>query len=75
MALDLGDINKPYAEKMENLATVRDGSEGKIDNGYWLINVVGADVEGEDLVPLCIVSFILKKRGVLKVKIHRSSKR
>jgi len=50
--LDLGDINKPYAEKMENLATVRDGNEGKIDNGYWLINVVGADVEGEDLVPL-----------------------
>jgi len=52
LALDLGDINKPYAEKMENLAKVRDGSEAKIDNGYWLINVVGADVEGEDLVPL-----------------------
>jgi hypothetical protein len=63
LAVDLGDINKPYAEKMENLATVRDGSEGKIDTGYWLINVVGADVEGEDLVPLYSELYSQEARG------------
>lgn len=63
LALDLGDINKPYAEKMENLATARDGSEGKIDSGYWLINVVGADVEGEDLVPLYSELYSQEARG------------
>src|ERR1039458_507686 len=29
MALDLSDIRKEYAQKMENLATVRDGSTGE----------------------------------------------
>jgi hypothetical protein len=53
IALDLSDVDKPYAQKMENLALVRDGSTGeKRSNGYWLIDVLGADVEGEDLIPL-----------------------
>ena len=38
---------------MEYLALVRDGSTGETrSNGYWLIDVLGADVEGEDLIPL-----------------------
>jgi len=53
IALDLSDIDKPYAKKMENLALVRDGSTGEPrSNGYWLLEVLGADVEGEDLTPL-----------------------
>ena len=53
IALDLSDVDKPYAEKMEYLALVRDGSTGeRRSKGYWLIDVLGADVEGEDLVPL-----------------------
>jgi len=53
IALDISDIDKPYAKKMEYLALVRDGSTGeKRSNGYWLISVLGADVEGEDLIPL-----------------------
>jgi len=32
---------------------VRDGSTGETkSNGYWLMDVLGADVEGEDLIPL-----------------------
>lgn len=50
IALDISDIDKPYARKMENLAFVRDGSTGELrSNGYWLLEVLGADVEGEDL--------------------------
>jgi len=53
IALDLSDLDKPYAEKMQYLAWVRDGSTGETrSKGYWLLDVLGADVEGEDLIPL-----------------------
>ncbi len=53
IALDLSDLDKRYAEKMEYLALVRDGSTGeRRSKGYWLVDVLGADVEGEDLIPL-----------------------
>jgi len=53
IAVDLSDLDKPYAEKMQYLAWVRDGSTGETrSKGYWLVDVLGADVEGEDLIPL-----------------------
>jgi hypothetical protein len=53
LAIDLSDLDKPYAQRMEYLALVRDGSTGETkSNGYWLIDVLGAEVEGEDLIPL-----------------------
>ncbi len=53
IVLDLSDLDKPYAEKMEYLALVRDGSTGETrSKGYWLMDVLGADVEGEDLILL-----------------------
>jgi len=53
LALDPGDIDKPYAKKMEYLALVRDGSKKETKSpGYWTMEVVGADVEGEELIPL-----------------------
>lgn len=53
LAIDIGDIDKRYAEKMEYLAYVRDGSSGeRRSRGYWLLSVIGADVEGEEVLPL-----------------------
>src|ERR1019366_9150029 len=52
LALDLSDIRKEYAQKMENLATVRDGSTGELHKGYWLCDVTGAEVNGSEIVPL-----------------------
>lgn len=53
LALDIGDIDKPYAKAMENLAQVRDGSTGESrSNGYWTMQVLAADIEGEELIPL-----------------------
>src|SRR6266852_69385 len=52
LALDLSDIRKEYAQKMENLATVRDGSTGELHLGYWLCDVTGAQVNGSEIVPL-----------------------
>lgn len=52
LILDPSDLCKKYAQKMEYLAEVRDGSEKKIGNGYWLCEVVGAEVGGSELTPL-----------------------
>ena len=37
--LDLSDIAKPLAKKMDYLATIRDGSTGELVNGYWLVEL------------------------------------
>jgi hypothetical protein len=52
LALDLSDIRKEYAQKMEHLATVRDGSTGELHAGYWLCDVTAAEVNGSEIVPL-----------------------
>jgi hypothetical protein len=50
LILDLSDISKKYAEHMQYLAKVRDGSEGVLANGYWTAQVLGG--EGDQLIPL-----------------------
>ena len=54
LILDLGDIHKPYAEKMEYLAKVRDGSsqQGDIVYGYWTNQVIAAELGSNELTPL-----------------------
>jgi len=52
LIIDLSDIKKKYARKMEHLACVRDGSENTLVNGYWTISVIGAEVGKTSLVPL-----------------------
>jgi len=52
LVLDLSDVTKKYAEKMENLSRVRDGSEKELGWGYWTLNIVGANTKGTKIVPL-----------------------
>jgi len=52
LILDISDITKPYAEKMEYLARVRDGSSGEIAAGYWLCQVIAVENEDNAIVPL-----------------------
>jgi hypothetical protein len=52
LILDPSDIRKKYAKKMQYLATVHDGSEHELGNGYWTCNVVGAEVGDSKIVPL-----------------------
>ena len=52
LCLDLSDIRKEYAKKMEYLAPVHDGSTGAIHAGYWLCDITGAQVNGAEIVPL-----------------------
>lgn len=52
LCLDLSDIRKEYAKKMEHLARVHDGSTGQVHQGYWLCDITGAEVNGSEIVPL-----------------------
>ena len=52
LCLDLSDIRKEYARKMEYLTTVRVGSTGELHAGYELCAITGADVNGSEILPL-----------------------
>lgn len=52
LILDLSDITKKYARKMEYLGTVRDGSAHDLGQGYWTLHIVGAELDSDTLVPL-----------------------
>ena len=52
LCLDLSDLRKEYARKMEYLDRVYDGSTGEVHEGYWLCDVTAAEVQGSEIVPL-----------------------
>jgi len=52
LIIDPSDVVKPYAEKMEHLARVRDGSGGGFGNGYWLCQVIAVECGGREITPL-----------------------
>jgi hypothetical protein len=54
--LDLSDLAKPLAKKMDYLATVRDGSTGRLVNGYWLVELY-ASVSRKNPVPILLEPF------------------
>jgi len=54
--LDLSDIAKPLARKMDYLATVRDGSSGQLVNGYWLVELY-ASLSRKNPVPIVLEPF------------------
>ena len=54
--LDLSDIAKPLAKKMDYLATVRDGSTGELVNGYWLVELY-ASLRRKNPVPVLLEPF------------------
>jgi hypothetical protein len=54
--LDLSDIAKPYAKKMDYLATVHDGSTGELVNGYWLVELY-ASVSRKNPIPVLLEPF------------------
>lgn len=52
LILDLSDITKKYARKMEYMATVRDGSQKTLGQGYWTCSVIAAEPNKPRLIPL-----------------------
>lgn len=66
--VDESEIVKPYAEKMENLALVRDGSKNVLEKGYPTLNFSMASPKTKHPLPLIIICILLKKK-ISKVKI------
>ena len=56
LILDLSDLAKPMAKKMDYLATVRDGSTGQLVNGYWLVEIY-ASVSHKNPIPILLEPF------------------
>jgi hypothetical protein len=52
LILDLSDVHKKYAKRMEHLATVWDGSEKEKTRGYWTLNIIGAETGSAQILPL-----------------------
>lgn len=52
LVIDLSDIQKKYAKRMEYLAQVHDGSEGKIVCGYWTVNIAGVEIDQTQITPM-----------------------
>ena len=48
---DMSDVRKRYAEKMEGLGRIHDGSANELGDGYWLCNILGVNKRGDLLVP------------------------
>ena len=65
IAMDLSDIRKRYARKMEYLAGIRDGSEREVGNGYWLCKCVAADIEHTRVIPLYCEAYSQEAREFL----------
>ena len=57
IAIDPGDIMKPYAKAMEHLCNIYDGSKHINAKGYHLCQVTGANLEHNKLVPLYCQAF------------------
>ena len=52
IAIDPGDMMKPYAKVMENLCNIYDGSDHKQAKGYHLCQVTAANLAHDRIVPL-----------------------
>ena len=69
LAVDLGDICKPFAKKMEHLALIYDGSAGKIRKGYSLCQIVAAHPDSDHIVPVYGDLFSTEAEGFLSQNI------
>lgn len=63
IAIDPGDIMKPYAKDMEKLCGIYDASEGESGQGYHLCQVTAANLEHNKIVPLYEEAFSSEEEG------------
>lgn len=62
--VDLTDIAKPYAKKMENIAVVRDGDKGQLVKGYWCFEAYVLDKQ-KIIWPVLLWPYSLEAEGQL----------
>jgi hypothetical protein len=52
LVIDVSDIAKSYARKMEYLSCVRDGSKDELADGYWMMQVIAGEAGRSEVIPL-----------------------
>jgi len=62
--VDLTDIAKPYAKKMENIALVRDGDKDQLVKGYWCFEAYVLDKD-KIIWPVLLWPYSLEAEGQL----------
>lgn len=60
--VDHSDIIKKYG-KMEFIKRIRDGSTGELANGYHVLNVMGVDSTGENMLPVYTDLYSVKEEN------------
>jgi len=65
IAIDPGDIMKPYAKSMEKLCNIYDGSQQKPAQGYYLCQVTAANLQHNKLVPIYNEAFSSEEEGYI----------
>lgn len=63
LALDDGDIVHQYGKEFEKIATVKDGSRGDLNPGYWLNQVSGYNPSIHETFPLQVSIYSTKEKG------------
>jgi hypothetical protein len=63
IAIDPGDICKPYAQAMEYLCKIYDGSQNRQANGYHLCQVTAANLQHNKIVPLYCEAYSTQEEG------------
>ena len=67
IAIDPGDIMKPYAKAMEHLCGIYDGSDHEKAKGYHLCQVTAANLEHNKIVPLYSEAFSSTETGYVSI--------
>jgi hypothetical protein len=63
--IDGSDVVKPYSEKMEGLAIVRDGSTGKFEKGYWTLEIAALTAESKSPLPVYDRVYSVREEGFI----------
>lgn len=63
LALDIGNLTKPYAQAMEGLCEIWEGSQGTVGRGYWLVQVEAHQPTGRRF-PLWLLAWSQETPGV-----------
>ncbi|RKY34771.1 MAG: hypothetical protein DRP80_01785 [Candidatus Omnitrophota bacterium] len=63
LAVDITHIHKPYAKKMDFLTRVWDGMKKETVKGYWVLEVIGANIYDEHSLPLYSELYSQDARG------------
>jgi len=63
LAINPGDIRKPYAKAMVHLCKIYDGSEHEEGNGYYLSKVVAASLDYITVIPVYCEAWSTEAEG------------